>query len=63
MLVVSSEMNELLSMADRILVMHQGRLTGAFEGPDFSADAIGAAAAGVVAERTADPSLHPGSIH
>ncbi len=62
-LVVSSEMNELLSMADRILVMHQGRLTGAFEGPDFSADAIGAAAAGVVAERTADPSLHPGSIH
>ena len=62
-LMVSSEMNELLSMADRILVMHQGRLTGAFEGPDFSPDAIGAAAAGVVAERAEDPALHPGSVH
>ena len=62
-LVVSSEMNELLSMADRILVMHQGRLTGNFEGPDFSPDAIGAAAAGVVAERSEDHALHPGSVH
>lgn len=62
-LVVSSEMNELLSMADRILVMHQGRLTGEFQGPDFSPDAIGAAAAGIVAERTEDPTLHPGSVH
>ena len=61
-LVVSSEMNELLSMADRILVMHQGRLTGAFEGPDFSSDAIGAAAAGIVAERAEDPSLRPGAV-
>jgi len=62
-LVVSSEMNELLSMSDRILVMHQGRLTGSFEGPDFSPDAIGAAAAGVVAEKAEDPTLHPGSVH
>ena len=62
-LVVSSEMNELLSMADRILVMHQGRLIGEFQGPDFSPDAIGAAAAGIVAERTEDPTLHPGSVH
>ena len=61
-LVVSSEMNELLSMSDRILVMHQGRLTGSFEGPDFSADAIGAAAAGVLADRSEDPVLHPGSV-
>ncbi|QPC95536.1 sugar ABC transporter ATP-binding protein [Mesorhizobium sp. INR15] len=61
-LIVSSEMNELLSMADRILVMHQGRLNGNFQGPDFSADAIGAAAAGVVAEATEDPALHPGSV-
>ena len=62
-LMVSSEMNELLSMADRILVMHQGRLTGAFEGPDFSPDAIGTAAAGVVAERTEGPGLYPGAVH
>ncbi len=62
-LVVSSEMNELLSISDRILVMHQGRLTGSFEGPDFSPDAIGAAAAGVVAEAAEDPALRPGSVH
>ncbi len=51
-LLISSEMNELLSMADRILVMHQGRLTGEFEGPDFDVEAIGSAAAGLVAERS-----------
>ena len=62
-LVVSSEMNELLSMSDRILVMHQGRLTGTFTGPDFSPDAIGAAAAGVLAEQAEDSALHPGSVH
>ena len=61
-LVVSSEMNELLSMADRILVMHRGQLTGSFEGPDFPVDAIGAAAAGVTVERQEDPALHPGSV-
>ena len=61
-LVVSSEMNELLSMADRILVMHRGQLTGSFEGPDFPVDEIGAAAAGVVVERQEDPALHPGSV-
>ena len=62
-LMVSSEMNELLSMADRILVMHQGRLTGSFQGPDFQVAAIGAAAAGVLAEGFEDPALHPGSLH
>ena len=46
-LMISSELNELLSMSDRILVMHQGRLTANFDGPNFSADQIGAAAAGV----------------
>ncbi len=61
-LVVSSEMNELLSMADRILVMHRGRLTGVFEGPDFPVDAIGAAAAGILAEQGEDAALHPGSV-
>ena len=61
-LMVSSEMNELLSMADRILVMHRGQLTGSFEGPDFPVDAIGAAAAGVKVERQEDPALHPGAV-
>ncbi len=60
-LMISSEMNELLSMSDRILVMHQGRLTAAFEGPGFDADAIGAAAAGLSAQAATDRALHPGA--
>ena len=64
-LVVSSEMNEILSMSDRILVMHQGRLTGSFDGPNFSPDLIGAAAAGVVAEGNggSDPSSKADSLN
>ena len=46
-LMISSELNEVLSMADRILVMYRGRLSGPFEGPDFSAQEIGFATAGV----------------
>jgi ABC-type sugar transport system ATPase subunit len=46
-LLISSELNEVLSMADRILVMYHGRLTGAFAGPDFPARQIGFAIAGV----------------
>jgi rhamnose transport system ATP-binding protein len=47
-LLISSEMNELLAMADRILVMHEGRLTGEFRREEFCAEKIAAAAAGVV---------------
>lgn len=50
-LLISSEMNELFSMADRILVMCKGRVTGTFERDEFSAAAIGAAAAGVARSR------------
>ena len=46
-LMISSELNEVLSMADRILVMYRGRLSGPFQGPDFSARQIGFATAGV----------------
>lgn len=49
-LMISSELNEVLSMADRILVMYRGRVSGPFEGPDFSAQEIGYATAGVRAE-------------
>jgi ABC-type sugar transport system ATPase subunit len=45
-LLISSEMNEVLSMSDRILVMHEGRLVRTFARNEFSANAIGAAAAG-----------------
>jgi ABC-type sugar transport system ATPase subunit len=45
-LLISSEMNEVLSLADRIMVMCEGRVTGQFPRSAFSAEAIGAAAAG-----------------
>ena len=48
-LVISSDMAELLGLADRILVMRRGRLVGEFEGPDFPADRIGGAALGAAA--------------
>ena len=51
-LMISSELNEVLSMADRILVMYRGRLNGPYEGPDFSAQEIGFATAGVRVDGT-----------
>ena len=45
-LLISSEMNEVLSMSDRIIVMHEGRISGEFARAEFSQAAIGAAAAG-----------------
>jgi ABC-type sugar transport system ATPase subunit len=45
-ILISSEMNEVLSLSDRILVMHEGSVTGIFVREQFSAEAIGAAAAG-----------------
>jgi ABC-type sugar transport system ATPase subunit len=45
-LLISSEMNEVLSMSDRIIVMHEGRISGEFARAEFSQQAIGAAAAG-----------------
>ena len=37
---ISSEMNELLGMADRIMVMCEGRKTGELDRKDFSEEAI-----------------------
>ncbi len=48
---ISSEMNEVLSMSDRIIVMHEGRISGEFARHEFSQTAIGAAAAGRPAVR------------
>jgi len=47
-LMISSDMVELLSMSDRILVMREGSLTGEFAGPDFPVERIGHAAMGAV---------------
>ena len=39
-LFVSSEMEEIMGMADRTLVMHEGRITGELAREDFSEEAI-----------------------
>jgi rhamnose transport system ATP-binding protein len=52
-LLISSEMNEVLSMSDRIIVMHEGRINGEFSREEFSQQAIGAAAAGQRARHAA----------
>jgi rhamnose transport system ATP-binding protein len=45
-LVISSELTEVLRLADRILVMREGRLVAEFEHADASEEAIVAAATG-----------------
>ena len=39
-LFVSSEMEEIMGMADRALVMHEGRITGELDRREFSEEAI-----------------------
>ncbi|MGA2477323.1 MAG: ATP-binding cassette domain-containing protein [Spirochaetia bacterium] len=40
MLVVSSEMQEVLGIADRILVMHEGKIRGELQKADFSEENV-----------------------
>ncbi len=47
-ILVSSELPEILGMSDRILVMREGGLAGEFEGDQATAESIGAAAAGAL---------------
>ena len=46
-LLISSELPEVLSMSDRILVMHEGQLTGEFDRTEATQEKIGLAASGV----------------
>lgn len=39
-LAISSEMEEVLGISDRIAVMHEGRITGTLERPQFSEEAV-----------------------
>ena len=52
-LMISSELPEVLGVADRILVIHEGRLTGDFTRADATEDKIMRAASGLVAEAAA----------
>jgi len=39
-IVISSEMEEVLGISDRIAVMHEGRITGILDRPQFSEEAV-----------------------
>jgi ABC-type sugar transport system ATPase subunit len=45
-LMVSSELPEILGMSDRVLVMHEGRLTGEFSRAEVTQEKIMTAATG-----------------
>jgi rhamnose transport system ATP-binding protein len=50
---VSSELPELMGMADRIVIMHKGRIAGILDRPAFDAEAIVSAASGLAEPATA----------
>ena len=47
-IMVSSELPEVMGMSDRIIVLHEGRITGEFVRPEFSQERIMACATGQV---------------
>ncbi len=49
-LMISSELPEVMGVSDRILVMHEGRMTGAFDGRSTTEDALMNAATGIVTQ-------------
>jgi general nucleoside transport system ATP-binding protein len=50
-LLVSSELDEVLALADRVAVMYQGRLIGLLEGDDIELERIGRLMAGLLESR------------
>ncbi len=39
-LMISSDMEEVIGVSDRVAVMHEGRVAGVLDRPDFSEDAV-----------------------
>jgi len=52
-LLISSELDELVSLSDRIYVLYDGKISGEFKRSDFSRDDIGRAMMGVTVEPSA----------
>ncbi|HEU5240041.1 MAG TPA: ATP-binding cassette domain-containing protein, partial [Pyrinomonadaceae bacterium] len=52
-IVISSEMEEVLGISDRIAVMHEGKITGLLEREDFSEEAVMRLATGARSETPA----------
>ena len=46
-LMISSEMEELLGMSDRIIVLHDGRVSGELQREEFSQDKVLELASGI----------------
>ena len=45
-LLISTEMPELLALSDRIIALHRGHMTATFQGSDVSAETVLAASMG-----------------
>lgn len=54
-LIVSTELDEVLALSDRIVVMYGGRIVGEVAGKDATRERLGALMAGIVEEPAADP--------
>jgi ABC-type sugar transport system ATPase subunit len=57
-ILISSDLPELISLCDRILVMHYGRLVGEIERPDFSEELILSYATGLESGSREDRARH-----
>ncbi|MEJ5202386.1 MAG: sugar ABC transporter ATP-binding protein [Anaerolineales bacterium] len=62
-IMISSDLPELIGMCDRIIVMHQGRITGELMREEFSEERIMACAAGLNSHNAPEHALHPEVNH
>ena len=54
---VSSEMEEVIGMSDRVIVMHERRMIGTLKREELTQDRIGALMTGRVEQIEQDPSI------